>query len=227
MPSTNPQTGMPRLRRGWGHARTRNPVFPSHSQPTPGVDYTSLSFGAGGAVPMPTSSVQISSGHIAANPRVRSQAQTYCAGNIGQGWSLVLNVGGVPTKAYKATESGQKQQYGQIWHNLKVSPRADLPNGFQGWVPRCGATERLGKMRNPACHEGGVVGNPACHEGGVVGNPVSVGACFPKFDPLEMYQVGRPSPAPNMASMQAQSQLPVIDPYTGMPRRRRSRMWGR
>lgn len=68
--------------------------------------------------------------------------------------------------------------------------------------------------------------NPACHEDGVVQpNPgaVTVGACFPKFDPLEMYGVGRPpAPVPNPI-LQAAYQLPVIDPSTGLPRPRGSR----
>lgn len=59
---------------------------------------------------------------------------------------------------------------------------------------------------------------------------VSVGACFPKFDPLEMYGVGRPpaqvlNPAPAMAAHQTPYQLPGMNPATGLPRLRRS-AWG-
>lgn len=50
---------------------------------------------------------------------------------------------------------------------------------------------------------------------------VSVGACFPKFDPIEMYGVGRPLAQPNPTPMmQAPFHMPAINPTTRMPRRR-------
>lgn len=55
---------------------------------------------------------------------------------------------------------------------------------------------------------------------------VSVGACFPKFDPIKQYGVGAPlPPAPN-PHLAMSGRSPGIDPYTGMPRRR-SRIWYR
>jgi hypothetical protein len=185
-PSLNPHTGLPSLRRtvpGRAYARTRVANRP----PNPACHE--------GGVVMP-------------NPARRSTTKTLCVVNQGQGWSLVINVNGVPTTAYKATVSDQKQQYGQIWWLTKVSPRPGLLNGFNDWLPRCG-TERLGTRLNPACHEGGV----------------SVGACFPKFDPIARYHGGG-SPAPNMVALQAQSQIPTVDPRNGMPRLR-SRIWYR
>lgn len=69
--------------------------------------------------------------------------QTMCVENQGQGWSLVVKVDGVPTKVYKVTVSDQKQAYGQMWWYVTLSPRPELPNGFKGWLSRCGAGPML------------------------------------------------------------------------------------
>lgn len=69
--------------------------------------------------------------------------------------------------------------------------------------------------RNPGRTTGSINGralNPAGHEGAV-----SVGACFPKFDPVEMYGAGQPPPMPNPVAAGA---FPGVDPMTGMPRLR-------
>lgn len=57
--------------------------------------------------------------------------------------------------------------------------------------------------------------NPACHEDGVA--PVSVGACFPKFDPLEMYGVARQPPTVMNPGWTPMPTLPSLDARTGMP----------
>ncbi|MDP3909293.1 MAG: hypothetical protein Q8Q14_02790 [Gemmatimonadales bacterium] len=48
---------------------------------------------------------------------------------------------------YLAKIGGQKQSQGQVLYQVWVVPQAGVPDGWKGWLPRCG-TERLGRVRN-------------------------------------------------------------------------------